>query len=96
MKFFHFLMLSLACYRLTVLIARDAGPFGVFKRLRAWKWMHVLSCPYCVSVWIGALLVLLFHFTYARQPALLLACESFALSAVTIMCDRIFTSDHQT
>lgn len=57
--------LALAVYRLSVLIAWDGGPFGVFARLRsalgrlaqrggAWYTLaELVHCPKCVSVWIA-------------------------------------------
>lgn len=55
-----------ACYRLTGLIVYDKGPFGLFKRLRAYLGMHhvplvrqnlgsLVNCPYCVGVWMAIL-----------------------------------------
>lgn len=82
---FHFIIFALACYRLTVLVVRDLGPFNVFAKARAR--IKMLACPYCVSIWIGAVIVCL---TATSEPPIVAACIAFALSAVAIMLDRAF------
>lgn len=46
------LVLALACWRLTVLLARDQWPLGVGGWLRAR--LPFLTCAYCASVWAAA------------------------------------------
>jgi len=94
MSVFHFFLLALACYRLTVLVARDAGPLDAFKRARARvKW---LGCAYCVSVWAGALLQLIYYWTAAKDSLLMAVCSALALSSVAIILDRCFSADYST
>ena len=83
----QFIIISLACYRLTVLFARDAGPLGVFKKLR--EKSEMLACPSCVSVWIG--LLLSFCFTSELNCLNVRLCSALAFSAVAIILDRCFT-----
>lgn len=91
---FHFVILALAAYRITVLIARDSGPFDVFKCARARvKW---LGCPFCVSVWIGVALELIYFFTVKQDAPIVATVLALALSSVAIILDRCFSSDHQT
>lgn len=67
MNWLHFLILCLACWRLTLFIIEDTGPFGVFERLRAYisrksrtepivrksKAAEGITCSHCVSVYIA-------------------------------------------
>lgn len=91
---FEFIILSLACYRLTVLVARDSGPFDVFKKARAR--VPMLGCPFCVSVWIGIILQTTYAFTVKVDTLIVAACTALALSSVSIILDRCFTSDFKT
>ena len=94
MTIFHFIILSLAVYRLTVLISRDSCPFKVCAKLRAYDRLKVLKCPYCSSVWISAVVNIIYYQTCFASPITVLVALIFAMSAIAIMCDRIFTSDH--
>lgn len=95
MTIFQFILASLACYRGTVLIARDVGPWDIFKRLR--KVAHfskLLSCPFCVSIWLAALIEGVFYFTrVAIDPPIVCACLILSMSAISIILDRCFTVD---
>jgi hypothetical protein len=51
---FRFLLAVLAVWRLTHLVAKEEGPWSVFDRLRLMIPGRLLSCFYCVSVWIAA------------------------------------------
>ena len=63
-----FALVILATYRAAQLIAVDDGPFEVFQRLRVWAGVRahknaawktfadLVYCPYCVGVWLAALL----------------------------------------
>lgn len=97
MTIFQFILASLACYRLTVLFSRDEGPLGVFKKLRGVPHVgHLTGCPFCISVWLGAFIEAAFYFSGYRDSLVVSACIVFAMSAISIALDRIFTSDHQT
>jgi hypothetical protein len=91
---FLFIVACLACYRLTILIARDMGPFNVFQNLRA-NW-RVFGCVFCISVWIGftlEALLILFGLTHLAFTAIL---EAFAMSAAAIILDRCFSADYNS
>lgn len=94
---FQFLLACLACYRLTVLVSRDLGPFGLFKAIRILPWIgNLAGCVFCSSPWIAAAIVAGFWFSGIRDAPIVTACIVFAMSGVTIALDRIFTSDHET
>jgi hypothetical protein len=93
MTIFQFFLASLATYRFTVLIARDGCPLDVCKRIRklAPKW---LGCPFCFSVTAAALIEAGFYMSGVRDSFIVSACIVLAMSAISIMLDRLFTSDH--
>lgn len=94
MKVFDFIVLSIATYRLTVLVTRDACPFHVCSKLREIDRLKVLKCPFCSSVWLSALLNTIYYFTCAKTDGVVFACLIFAMSGIAVMLDRIFTADY--
>jgi len=66
---FTFAVLALAVFRLTRILIVDDGPFDVFLKIRAWAgvsrdngvtvttkawmWAGLLSCHWCLSVWVA-------------------------------------------
>ena len=64
---FSFMVLSLASWRLTVLLTIDDGPLGVFRRFRGLVHRldplsldgpaELIDCPYCTGVWVSAAVV---------------------------------------
>jgi hypothetical protein len=64
----------LSSYRIAELISIDTGPFRIFKRFREFvgrvssrnmalrELAELVSCPFCIGVWISAVLSLLFFF----------------------------------
>lgn len=94
MSAFHFILMALACYRLTVLIVRDAGPWDVCKWAR--RQVKMLGCPYCVSVWVGGVLETFYYFTVKTDAPMVAACLALALSSVAIILDRCFSVDYTT
>lgn len=91
---FQFILASLACYRVTVFVTRDTGPFDVMKRVRRLQ-PHFLGCPFCMSFWVAASIEALFYFSGINNSWIEIACIVFSMSAITIALDRTFTSDHQ-
>lgn len=68
MKLEVLLILALTTYRLTLLMSKEPGPFDMFGRFRSWVGVkfdehsrpyatgqisEMVLCPYCLSVWIG-------------------------------------------
>lgn len=97
MTIWQFALASLACYRLTVLFSRDAGPFKVFSKLRALKGGigPLFGCPYCISIWCAGAIEAGFYLSGVHDLPIVMLLIVLALSAVSIALDRIFTSDHQ-
>jgi hypothetical protein len=86
---------AIATYRITVLITRDLGPFGIFKRLRSinefWK------CPFCVSPYVASFIAIAVHLSGDfRFSVVLWILFVFSWSGITIALDRTFTSDYNT
>jgi len=95
-----FLYLSLAAWRLASLIANEDGPWMIFKRLRkrAEQWCmkypfcrdlglyELFACEWCNSVWIGALITVLYFWL---DGAILYLALPFALSTVVIMIKNV-------
>ena len=49
---FRFLLAALAVWRLTHLLSKEDGPWGVILRLRR-SLGQLFSCFYCLTVWIA-------------------------------------------
>ncbi len=66
-EWLNFILLTFVCYRLAQLVTLDEGPFGIFQKIRvkagtydndddgqaAMGLGRVMSCPYCLGVWIA-------------------------------------------
>jgi len=67
----------LAAWRLTALLAYEAGPFELLSRLRvalARVGLHgVVACFHCLAVWVSAAVVLLVYEIEPRSLVLILA-----------------------
>jgi hypothetical protein len=85
-----------ATYRITVFIARDLGPFGLFKKLREnfyiGKWAR---CPFCVSPYSAVAVGALYALSGITIPFGEWICLLLAWSSITIALDRTFSSDVQ-
>jgi hypothetical protein len=57
MSFFFFMIVTLACWRVTHLLNKEDGPFDIIYLLRkkagAGFFGSLLDCFYCVSVWVA-------------------------------------------
>jgi hypothetical protein len=95
-----FFYLALAAWRLASLFANEDGPWFIFKRLRlrAEQWCNrnrfcrelglyeLITCEWCNSIWIGALLTIVYlwvgnHILYVALP--------LALSTIAIIIKYI-------
>ncbi|HXV42416.1 MAG TPA: DUF1360 domain-containing protein [Anaerolineae bacterium] len=77
----------MATWRLSSLLANEDGPFGILASIRqaSTRFTDLLICVWCVSVWIGLALALLYWYS----PALAFwLCLPFALSAGAIAWDK--------
>src|SRR5215813_12454646 len=85
---FHFVMASLAVWRITHLLNAEDGPWQKVARLRrkagAGFWGELLDCFYCLSLWVAAPFAY-FLSTAWRERAMLW----LALSAGAILLQRI-------
>jgi hypothetical protein len=85
---------ALACYRVTVLITRCVGPYGLFKKLRSIdRCSKLLKCPFCVSVYVGAITAVGLWLAGYFEPWPMWIMIALAFSSVTIALDRTFTAD---
>jgi hypothetical protein len=61
-SFLWFAVATLATWRLTYFLYSDSGPWNLFALIRhAAKRLHlgaVFECPYCLSVWISLIVVI--------------------------------------
>ena len=74
------LVLSIAVYRATRLVAEDSITLPLRKFLRRWQLPYELAtCPWCLSIWIGALAIAMFH---VEHSATLDVADVLVLSAV--------------
>ena len=78
---------ALATWRITSLLIREDGPWDVLVSFRGWFGRTdfgtgLLSCPWCLSVWVGAVVGLL-TLTDAWIVNIL-----FAFSAVAIVMEK--------
>src|ERR1041385_620061 len=83
---------AFATYRLTVLISRDLGPFGICAKLR--NNSKLLKCPYCTSVYTGSLVSIGLYFSGFTIPVIMWCIISLSFSAASIILDRCFSSDY--
>jgi hypothetical protein len=84
----EFIIGSLAAWRATHLLHAEAGPAGVFERLRAFAGHgtlgHVLDCFYCLSLWVAAPIAMLTQREWGERGLVW-----FGLSAAAIGLERI-------
>lgn len=94
MNFLTWFISALACYRVTVLISRDIGPFGIFAWIREHSHCKGLKCPYCTGVYVGALTALCLYWAGLSMPLGMWIILSLSFSGATVCFDRVFTSDY--
>jgi hypothetical protein len=95
-----FLILALATYRISSLIANEDGPAGFFERGRLLigverdqagtpygtnNFATGLVCQWCNSVWIGVILAICYMWL---KQVTVLVCLPLALSTVTMILAR--------
>lgn len=78
MNLLDFLLLSIATWRLSYMIVKEDGPYNILTRFRArFSLGGLTTCIYCLSVWIAALLYVVF--IYAAPIVYVLAVSGGAL-----------------
>lgn len=99
----------IAVWRMSIMITREDGPGEIFKKLRyylgaeddfglsEWEWMSawgkLVSCPYCISVWVASIFVLIAAIFPAFAKALFIA---LAGSGVTVLIERLMEKFDET
>jgi hypothetical protein len=87
MNMVEFVILALAVWRCSSLLANEPGPWKVFERFRDWvcakdfQLGEGLTCEWCNSVWIGTVATLMY---FAWRGTIWLALP-MAMSTVTIL-----------
>ena len=83
----RFTLSALVVYRLAFLIAREDGPWGVFRRLRSSAKDSVggrlVGCVNCLSVWISLPLAVFVGKSWVEQVV-----AWWALSGAVVLVDR--------
>ena len=87
MTLLHFIILSLATWRLSSLLVNEDGPNKVLHSFREQvsDWTGLLDCVWCCSVWTGLILVIAYFFYPVITFWVMLP---FALSGAAIMADK--------
>ncbi len=95
-----FLILALATFRISSLIADEDGPFGLFEWLRSLvgvkrdetgqpygenNFAAGVICLWCTSIWIGEILMCM-HIISKQKT--IRVCRPLALSTVTVIISR--------
>lgn len=90
MTLLHIIIASLATYRLTRLVLIEDGPFDLALKLRgaldpdAKTWLGKgMQCPWCISFWIGFVMVYLATYTTGFLFVSGLACSALASLGMT-------------
>lgn len=53
MEIINYLMVATATWYITFCLTNLPGPRGIFAIMRSWKWLSVMQCRYCLSLWAG-------------------------------------------
>ena len=73
-----FIIAAIATWRLSYMVTKENGPFGVFLFART-KMGGALDCIYCLSVWVATVCTVLLYFNLA------LILYPFAISGLAMM-----------
>lgn len=73
-----FILLSLMTWRITHMLIEDVGPFAIFERWRAFAarfdrphgFYYLMTCWYCLPLWIALPIAFLSPAWYIYWPAL--------------------------
>lgn len=87
---------ALATYRLALLVSKESGPAWVFAKLRKLpppksSAREGLSCQWCVSVYVAALVCLVYYWIGLRMHAGSWILHWLALSSGAITINQMFT-----
>ncbi len=99
----HLIILSLATWRLSILLSAEDGPYKIFNKLRIRIGIHYIgervntrtelaelfSCTWCLSIWIGAIASVAYY--YLREPIVWIVLP-LAMSAAAIIVGKFAES----
>lgn len=95
-------LLSLATYRLTILLTKDDGPAWFIRKFRRWvkratpKEAHLgegVECPWCASLWFAPVCALTNYFLFENAVYDIIIIISLALSGAALIMNQLFTKD---
>lgn len=101
MTFLDLLILTLATFRLTIMISKESGPGWIFKHLRwfvkrkAPKESHMdegIECAWCMSMQLG-ILVSVSQYFLGNYIAYNLGILALALSGGAVILNQTFTKE---
>lgn len=86
------ILLPLAIWRLTYMLVNEEGPLEMFDALRFYlrkipRTEGLLSCVWCLSVWVSAILLLLAHLPAGKWVVVWLALSALAI-AIDVLIAR--------
>jgi len=83
----RFTLSALAVYRVAFLVAREDGPWGLFRRWRSvvkdWPAGRLFGCVNCLSVWIALPLAAFVGHSWVERVV-----AWWALSGAAVLADR--------
>lgn len=83
------LLIALATWRLSFMVAHESGPWRVFERLRTrYPLGGLTNCMRCLSVWIAAFLFVTYD---VLQPAVII----LAISGAALMLHSYTGAGHE-
>lgn len=95
MSVFHFILASLAAYRIALMFAKEAGPGRIFRKLRnstppRSSLREGISCVFCESIWWSALIT--GYYIFLGLVSLQMApIYWLSVSAVAVASNQLFT-----
>jgi len=97
MKFFYLLLGGLTTFRLSLLLSKEDGPAYIFRKIRRIPRQNTsaregLSCAWCMSVWMSALVAGYLWWTNAITN-LEAPLYWLAMSGIAIICNQQWTRD---
>jgi Protein of unknown function (DUF1360) len=94
MNYFLFLIVCLAIWRITHLLAKEDGPWDMIYHIRkaagAGFFGNLLDCFYCLSIWIALLFAIWLGVDWWQK-----ILYWFALSGAACLLEQATTSNHQ-
>ena len=90
-NYLDLIVLGLATWRISHMFVWEDGPFNIFSKFQSWAepckfFQGLFSCVWCLSVWVGAILILSVIINKTVTIYLMLP---FALSAISIALESI-------